>query len=524
MSDDDEQRPPARGSDGLPYQSWWPPPESTLQAPGPAQGPPPPLPPLPANLRPQPQRSGPLTSAALVVVGALVVLGGVAFVGLRLLDRGPSHPDEWDTRVLAIADWVARERGLGFDHPVYVDFLSPEEYAEVTRSSTQDLTDEAREEFAQGAGSMRALGLASGDIDLAEAAGDMADEGTLAFYDPEDERVRVRGDSLTPALRVTIAHELVHVLQDQHFDLERIGDDDESAAGEALRALAEGDAGRIEDRYRAEALDAAEQAEADEATEGDVGPDGEEPLAGVPDAMVALFAAPYALGEPFVAALDADGGNLAIDEAFRDPPQSEEHIFDILRYLDGDAPLDVEPIEVDEGKVLDDGELGIVSWYLILAARIDPDLALAAADGWGGDAYAFIERGGNVCVEARFVGDTTTDTDEMFTALETWRGEMPPGSRVERDGDGVVLYACDPGPNIDIGPETSPLDALQLPTVRAHLVASVLSVADERFAACFADRVLDGITVAQLADPPPGFVESEIPRRQQAAVNACRPG
>ena len=49
-------------------------------------------------------------------------------------------------------------------------------------------------------------------------------------------------------MRVTLAHELTHVLQDQHFDLERLADPDFDRADE-LRAMAEGDAGRIEDAY-----------------------------------------------------------------------------------------------------------------------------------------------------------------------------------------------------------------------------------------------------------------------------------
>ena len=52
----------------------------------------------------------------------------------------------------------------------------------------------------------------------------VSDGGTLAFYDPTDERVRVRGTEMTVGLEVTLVHELTHALQDQHFDLERLNE------------------------------------------------------------------------------------------------------------------------------------------------------------------------------------------------------------------------------------------------------------------------------------------------------------
>jgi hypothetical protein len=479
----------------------------------------PPFEPAPA---PQERSRSGVRGPLVVIVGLLVLLGLGAFVGLRLLDSGPDHPDEWDPRVEAIVEWVEDARDLEFEHPVHVDFLSEDAYSDVTRESTDDLDEESLEELEQSAGTMRALGLASGELDLAKALGDVADEGTLAFYDPSDERVRVRGDELTPAMRVTLAHELVHVLQDQHFDLDRVADEEDPAAADAYRALAEGDAGRIEDQYLNEVLDENERAEASADLEGEVGPEGEEPLAGVPDALIAFFATPYLLGDPFVAALAAQDGNEAVDEAFHSPPESEEHVFDVLTFLDGDDPLDVEAIETGDEEPLDEGELGIVTWYLMLASRIDEHRALAAADGWGGDTYAFVERDGSVCVDARFEGDTDADTDEMEQALQAWRAEMPAGPTVERDGRAVLLQACDPGIDVDVEPPTSPLDALQLPAIRGLFVADALTVFTQGVARCYADTMTAQLTVEQIADPPPGFIESVLPRMQQDAITDCQ--
>ena len=48
----------------------------------------------------------------------------VAVVTDQFTDDGPGHPDEWDPRVADLAAFVEDERGLDFDHPVYVDFLT----------------------------------------------------------------------------------------------------------------------------------------------------------------------------------------------------------------------------------------------------------------------------------------------------------------------------------------------------------------------------------------------------------------
>ena len=184
-----------------------------------------------------------------VVVG-LLVLGAVAVGVGRLGDDGPSHPDEWDPRVADLAAFVEDERGLEFEHPVYVDFLTPAEYTAQTTDDEGTMEEDEREQLDRYAAELRALGVASGELDLFAAFNQVSDGGTLAFYDPTDERVRVRGTEMTVGLEVTLVHELTHALQDQHFDLERLdGPQLDDGAATAFRGLAEGDALRVEEAY-----------------------------------------------------------------------------------------------------------------------------------------------------------------------------------------------------------------------------------------------------------------------------------
>ena len=253
-----------------------------------------------------------------IAIALVMVAAAVALV-VRDLDSGPPHPDEWDERVVDLAAYVEDARGLEFDHPVFVDFLSPEEYTEEVTTDEESLADEDREELDRYAGQLRALGVASGELDLFTAYNQVSDRGTLAFYDPVEQRVRVRGTEVSVGLRVTLVHELTHALQDQLFDLERLYDEDlEEGAAVAYRALVEGDALRIEETYVGEELSGDDQAAYDDEYAGQV-EESEADLADVPPFVSASFGVPYAFGQPLVLMIANDGGNTAVDEAFRDP-------------------------------------------------------------------------------------------------------------------------------------------------------------------------------------------------------------
>lgn len=55
---------------------------------------------------------------------------------------------------------------------------------------------------------MRAFGLITGDVDLFAAISEFSGAGTLAYYSFEDERITIRGQTVTPAVRSTLVHEL----------------------------------------------------------------------------------------------------------------------------------------------------------------------------------------------------------------------------------------------------------------------------------------------------------------------------
>ena len=439
--------------------------------------------------------------AWILALSGLVIAAMVVGCAYLITQGKPSYPKAWDDRVAPIADWVASARKLDFDHPVRVDFLSPAQYR-AAATSDGSAGDESATDNKDSVAEMRALGLVSGDVDLSAASDTLSDTGTLAYYDQNAKRIFVRGTTMTPDLRVTLAHELTHVLQDQHFDLTRLSKlPDEQAS--VLRSIAEGDADRIERRYVDDVLSDSERKAYEKAQQNSDAVD--EIDSKVPPSMTAFFAAPYIFGPTLVDFLYHSGQEERLDEAFEDPPP-ETVLFD-PRLLDTpDADLQKVTLATPSGaEEIRSGYFGPIAWYLVLASRLDPKVALQAVDGLDGDRYVTFREQDKVCVKARVVAGSVRDRTEFRKALQAWSAKAPAGTvTVAEDGESTDLRACDPGTDAKPVGEAS-IDLLAVPVVRSTIFLSAShGGASTEQASCFAQGVIDEFTVAQLNDPNGG--------------------
>lgn len=434
--------------------------------------------------------------------GVLVIVGVVASL---VLGGDDGHPSEWDPRVLDLVAFVESERELEFDHPVYVDFLTPEEYSKATRADEAELTDDDREALEDSEAVLRALGLVSGEFDLFESSNDLNDSGTLAYYDDSTGRITVRGTEMTTDLRVTLAHELTHALQDQHFDLGRLRDFETTGESAGFRAVVEGDASLVEQRYVA-TLDDVDLEEYQETLDEQLDA---VPLDEIPSILSASFGAPYALGTPLVGVVEAEGGWDAVDDVLETPPTTEVELLDPLIHLNGFEPAEVELPEPDDAvEVIEESDFGAITLYLMLATRMDATAAFDAADGWAGDAYRTERDDGVLCatIATEAVDDEAADTLEA--ALETWAGDTD--ATVDRDGDQVTLRSCDPGTSDLADPLTDPLDALTLPASRSYvMLVTIQQGVPLDASACVGDAVVNDVPLEVLTDPEPSDEELE---------------
>ena len=95
---------------------------------------------------------------------------------------------------------------------------------------------------------MVALGLIPEGTDLFGTTLEEQASGIVGYYDPDTKEMVLISDSggSDALAQITYAHEFVHALQDQHFDLNSLQDQvdalNDSEASSAFRALVEGDA------------------------------------------------------------------------------------------------------------------------------------------------------------------------------------------------------------------------------------------------------------------------------------------
>jgi hypothetical protein len=480
-----------------------------------------------------PRKSAPTGAiiAVVVVVLALIAGGLVAAWALLKDDKDKQdYPKAWDSRIAPYVKIVEKERGLTFKHPVAVRFLEPAAFEKTLKTEEKDLDKDERAEIDQVTALFRAFGLIAGDVDLFDAFNDAYGSGTLAYYSFEDERITVRGTTLVLASHATLVHELTHALQDQRFDIgDRLEDLSEAAddgavstAYDALDAIVEGDAERVADLYR-KSLTSKEQQALSEAEDADQGDD-VDALAKIPKVVVTLIGAPYALGQALTEAVAEDDDD-AIDDLFTDPPTNDSVLVDPMTALSGDTEAtEVEVPKAEDGeKKVDSGQIGALTTYLMLAERIPLPEALAATDGWDGDAYLAFERGGTTCARVTYAGHDAQDVDRLETALQRWVDAVPGSpAKVARDGDRIVFESCDTGTAAKLGNDASQ-QALELIATRAYLGVGVLQAGlSAEAAGCFARTMIEEFPIADLQDATFGAKDPAIVKKIQQIVAACR--
>src|SRR5512132_1463244 len=154
----------------------------------------PPVPPMPeptAGFGPvTPEPPGPQGTAPArrrtrwAIVGLLVALAAAAVFVVPRIGNGDAEPEPatWDPRVEDIVRFVEAERGLTFEHPVPVNFLTPEQFRDELTTEATDISPKDRRELQATEAILRALGLLNGDIDLLDELNTVSTEGVAAFY------------------------------------------------------------------------------------------------------------------------------------------------------------------------------------------------------------------------------------------------------------------------------------------------------------------------------------------------------
>ncbi|MFC6737313.1 Hvo_1808 family surface protein, partial [Halolamina salina] len=329
-------------------------------------------------------------------------------------------------------------RGLEFRETVPVEVISREEYL---NGSSRDTTVDTAAERAREQRYEAAM-LVGEDRTVGGAFAEIYGGSVLGYYSSSSDQIVIVSGNETPTVdRTTLAHELVHALQDQQLSL--LG----GAAGPdermAQTGVVEGDASYVEARYEercGEQWDCIDRPASSSA-------------GGIADRNLGLYLtvyAPYSEGPTFVHHTYRAGGWAAVNDLYVRPPRSSEQLIHPPDYP-ADRPSSVivpgETTAAFEPAIpttLGEATLFAMLWQQRAIDRgtlsNDPgpysayNYSHPATAGWGGDTLVpyFGEEGDGYVLKTRW--ESERDARQFARA---YRGLLTESLNATAEGEGV---------------------------------------------------------------------------------------
>lgn len=347
-----------------------------------------------------------MRTSLLVVLAAAVVGATPALAGAKV--RRPTL--EWDPRIEEIAHRVEHLRGLEFKAPVEVHLDAPDVASDGMTEPRSYLRQEARH--------LQALGLIQDGDAYVRARSQIGGPAWLGVYQPSSQSITVARGSFDALTKVVVAHELTHALDDQHFDIDA-GDRKSRSllSSNGYRAVVEGDARRIEDRYFAAMPRRERRAALREY---------ERALAGTFPASVDRSVLewsfvesdlPYTVGKELTRFANVRRG----DDLSRMLRRAPRHDLDVVDPLDELDHWTSERVQFANGETRDgQGDaFGAIDLYLLLAGRIPVGSAFDTVTGLRGSAVAYFRREGTACARLALRARTGAESS-VSTGLQSW--------------------------------------------------------------------------------------------------------
>ena len=378
--------------------------------------------------------------------------------------------------LLELLEEVAAARGLEAPDELRVRLLAPDEMAD---AYTGLFDDDQREALEQGGALYQLLGYVEPDESLwdvtvatSELVAGFYSWGNKTLWIPSDQQDFDVG-ALSAEEREILAHEMLHAIQDYHFDLRESGSGATTLdARLAWTSVVEGDAVVHTSRW----------SEPSTLVPGGGGQGREllllanlQQVDGIPPQIVRAFSFPYLTGPVAVEAVVERHGMEALNALFGDPPDATTPI--IHTYLlntdwapatDIDLLLPAEAIGQSLGEGWTESESGVLGQFHLMnylagdrtaypwpaygyegrRFNFTEEAVRRAGAGWEGDSYRIFENGDErvLVVVVRF--ETLIDAHEFADEhhIATFGGEVAvedPYTFVTRD-DGFVVARLKP--------------------------------------------------------------------------------
>jgi len=340
-------------------------------------------------------------------------------------EKPPVEDAESKRLIAEMLDKVARVRGLPIKRPVPGEVIDREALSKRIRDMVGEETpDDVL--LAQGE-MLAALELVPPDYDFVQGALALLGGRVAGFYDPKKAVMVLAGDLNDAEASETLAHELAHALADQSFPLTphvkyQPGQGDRSSAA---HAFIEGDAtSTMLDVTIGSAFEMNEEAIrlafVASTLLSEIG-------AKTPKAINSSLVAPYVDGFACIQALRRRGDWRAVDEVWRNLPETTEQLLHIEKLLAREpAEIITTPslgaLEKDGYKVVDQDVMGEQGLRILLEDIGSRNTAREGAAGWGGDkalvAQRMVQGKRQIAVAYRLRMDTVVDAGEVAVLFE----------------------------------------------------------------------------------------------------------
>lgn len=273
---------------------------------------------------------------------------------------------------------------------------------------------------------LQLLGLLPPEVDLYQTFLDFLSDQVAGFYDPRTKSFYIADWIPLELQKPVLAHELTHVLQDQHFEIEQFirrlpGNDDRMLARAAF-IEGEGVAVMLDYFLKPTGRTFASLPETgpmlemwNQAAGG---------MADVPSYIKDSIFFPYIYGTAFLHQARQELAWAEINSIYQNMPSSTEQIMHPEKYFseDRDEPAEVDLTdlrnELEEGSLVKySNVLGEFIVYLMLKEFLGKDQARKGAAGWDGDRVELIQQsdGTEVLIHSS-VWDSEEEASEFFEA------------------------------------------------------------------------------------------------------------
>lgn len=346
---------------------------------------------------------------------ACALLAGVLSAACdRGQEGGTEVPGPYAETVASVVPQIEKETGLRFTTPPRLEVRSKAQVREFVEEQFND--ERAARELAGAEAVYRRFGLLPDTMDLRAFMLDLLTEQVAGYYDPETKILYVVEGANAEIARITVAHELVHALQDQHLNLDSLqtveGQNDRTIAAQAvvegqatfihiqvligggnLAAKLPGGWDRVREMIR------------EQQTQMPI-------FSTAPLIIQETLIFPYLSGAEFARRF---GEKTPDAQLLRDLPVSTEQILHAEAFFGvRDAPTAVTLPEISGTTTLYENNLGEFETRLLLYQHLrDQPGSIRAARGWDGDRYRLVRTAQGDGLVWATVWDSAVDAGEF---------------------------------------------------------------------------------------------------------------